>query len=211
MKNRIIFFAFVLLLTSSAPLKAADGYVEISPAQPTENSDKIEVLEIFLYSCPHCHDFEPYIEQWLESKPDDVDFRRMPGVFRKNSIPHAKAYYTAGKLDVLDEIHEALFNAIHQQGRRIFGNKAIKAFFIERGVDQDRFSEVYESDEIDRKVKEAFIMAQRYKVTGVPAIIVNGKYMISSSTAGSFSNMLRITNQLVDKEKLSITDISLKQ
>lgn len=182
---------------------AADGYNVISPAQLTQTGDKIEVLEVFWYACPHCYDFEPHIKEWLQNKPDGVEFRRMPGIFRKNWIPHAKAFYTAEKLGVLDKIHGPLFDAIHKQRKKIHDDDDIEKFFVQHGVDRDEFVKVYESDEIDTKVKQAFVMGQRYKITGVPAIIVNGKYMVSGSTAGSFENVLKITNTLVDKEKAS--------
>lgn len=182
---------------------AADGYNVISPAQVTQTGDKIEVLEVFWYGCPHCYDFEPHIKEWLQNKPEGVEFRRMPGIFRKNWIPHAKAFYTAEKLGVLDKIHGPLFDAIHKQRKKVHNDDAMKKFFVKHGVDKNEFLKVYESDEIDTKVKQAFVMGQRYKLTGVPAIIVNGKYMVSGSTAGSFENVLKITNTLVDKEKAS--------
>lgn len=202
MKKILTFLSFSLLMIS-LQLKAADGYVDISPAQPTQTGDKIEVLEIFWYGCPHCYDFEPFVKGWLESKPEDVEFRRMPGVFSKTWIPHAKAYYTAEKLGVLDTIHTELFDAIHKKRQKIHDNDAIKKFFVKHGVDKDEFTKIYESDEIMTKVKQSHVMGQRYKVTGVPAVIVNGKYMVSGSTAGSFGNVLKVIDQLVDKERAS--------
>ena len=201
MKNLTAIFLFISLFVSGAPLRAADGYVEISPPQPTQTGDKIEVLEIFWYACPHCNDFQPYLETWLETKPDDVEFRRMPGIFRKSWIPHAKAYYTAEKLGALDAIHGPLFDAIHKERKKIHDDKAIRKFFIRNGVDKGDFKKVYESDEIDTKVKQAFVMAQRYKLTGVPAVIVNGKYLVSGSTAGSFPNVLQVIDQLIGRER----------
>ena len=189
----------LLLLTFNA--RANEGYVNISPAQPTQTGDKIEVVEVFWYGCPHCYDFEPYIEKWLETKADDVEFRRMPGVFRKSWIPHAKAYYTAEKLDVLDKIHHTLFDALHKYRKNINDKDSLEDFFEDQGIDDDKFSTIYESDEVDTKVKQAFVMGQRYKVMGTPAVIVNGKYMVSGTTAGSFDNALKIIDQLVAKER----------
>ncbi len=196
-------FTISLLFTSSQSIAAGDGYVRITPTQPTQTAGKIEVLEVFWYACPHCFDFEPYISKWLATKPDDVAFRRMPGIFRESWIPHAKAYYTAEKLGVLDTIHTALFDAIHKRKKKIHGDDAIKKFFVQHGVDRAEFMKIYESGEVERKVKQAYVMGQRYKLMGVPAVIVNGKYMISGSTAGSFENVLKVINQLVDKERAS--------
>ena len=203
MKKIINYLSLYLLLLLGGQTYAAEGYTTITPAQPTQTGDKIEVLEIFWYACPHCYDFEPFIHRWLENKPEDVVFRRMPGIFRKSWIPHAKAYFTAEKLGILDSIHTPLFDAIHKDKKKIHDDASIKKFFIKHGVDKGEFTKIYESDEVDTKVKQAFVMGQRYKVTGVPAVIVNGQYMVSGSTAGSFSNVLKVTDTLVDKERAS--------
>jgi protein dithiol oxidoreductase (disulfide-forming) len=203
MKKIIRFISFSLFLLLGSQAYAEDGYTVISPAQPTQTGDKIEVLEVFWYACPHCYDFEPHVKEWLQNKPEDVTFRRMPGIFRKSWIPHAKAFFTAKKMGILDTIHTPLFNAIHRDKKKIHDDAAIKKFFIKHGADKAEFTKIYESEEVDTKAKKAFVMGQRYKITGVPAIIVNGKYMISGTTAGSFENMLKITDTLVDKERAS--------
>jgi len=203
MKKIIRYISLSLLLMLGGQAYAEDGYNVISPAQPTQTGDKIEVLEIFWYACPHCYDFEPYVNEWLENVPEDVTFRRMPGIFRKSWIPHAKAFYTAEKMGILDKIHTPLFHAIHRDKKKLFDDKSIKKFFLKQGVDKAEFTKVYESDEIDTKAKQAYVMGSRYKVTGVPAVIVNGKYMVSGSTAGSFENVLKVIDSLVDKERAS--------
>ncbi len=203
MKKLIRYISLSLLLVLGNQAYAADGYNTISPAQPTQTGDKIEVLEVFWYACPHCYDFEPYIREWLPKLADDVTFRRMPGIFNKNWIPHAKAFYTAEKLGILDKIHGPLFDAIHKEKKKIHDDSAMKKFFVAQGVDKNEFLKIYGSEEIDIKAKQAYVMGQRYKLTGVPAIIVNGKYMVSGSTAGSFENVLKITDSLVDKERAS--------
>lgn len=206
MKNLLALTNLLLALFITQATLANEGYVEISPAQPTETGDKIEVLEIFWYACPHCYDFEPHINKWLASKADDVEFRRMPGIFRKSWIPHAKAYYTAGKLDALDKIHSPLFDAIHREKKEIYDDGSLEDFFEDQGIDKKSFTQVYESDEVDTKVKQAFVMGQRYKITGVPAVIVNGKYLVTGSTAGNFENMLKVVDTLVAKERTSIVN-----
>ncbi|HIF51824.1 MAG TPA: thiol:disulfide interchange protein DsbA/DsbL [Thiotrichaceae bacterium] len=203
MKKIIRYISLSLLLMLGGQAYAEDGYNVISPAQPTQTGDKIEVLEIFWYACPHCYDFEPYVNEWLENVPEDVTFRRMPGIFRKSWIPHAKAFYTAEKMGILDKIHTPLFHAIHRDKKKLFDDKSIKKFFLKQGVDKAEFTKIYESDEIDTKAKQAYVMGSRYKVTGVPAVIVNGKYMVSGSTAGSFENVLKVVDSLVDKERAS--------
>tara|TARA_B100000586_G_C20024175_1_gene390393 strand:+ start:252 stop:863 length:612 start_codon:yes stop_codon:yes gene_type:complete len=201
MKKIFSCFIFTILISLYNQVYAFDGYVEITPAQPTHSGNKIEVLEVFWYGCPHCYDFEPFINKWLEKKPEDVVFRRMPGIFKKDWIPHAKAYFTAEKLNILNKIHSSLFTAIHKERKQIYDDSSIKKFFLKNDVDKKEFKKIYESDEVDTKIKQAYVMGQRYKITGVPAIIVNGKYMVSGSTAGSFENVTKIIDMLIEKER----------
>jgi thiol:disulfide interchange protein DsbA len=193
----VLFFSF-LFVTSAA---ADQPYKRIQPPQPTQAVDKIEVVEVFLYTCPHCYEFEPYLEKWLENKPADVEFRRMPGIFSKTQIPYAHAFFTAEKLGVLDKIHKPLLEAIHEKKQRSFDEKSLKAFFMNQGVDGDVFTQTYHSNEIETKVKQALLMGQRYGVPGVPSIVINGKYLTSGSLAGSFPNVLAVIDSLVERER----------
>lgn len=195
-------FILFLLPTPGTAALAADSYKVIDPAQATEVSEgKIEVVEVFWYGCPHCYDFEPHIKPWLSNKADDVEFRRVPGIFNEAWIPHARAYFAAMELGVLDMVHSAIFDAIHKEKRNLNNQSALTKFFVEQGIDEKAFTQAYESDAVNDKVKKAFVAGRRYQVRGVPSLIVNGKYLISTSSAGSFENMLKITDQLVDKER----------
>jgi protein dithiol oxidoreductase (disulfide-forming) len=191
----------ILLLCFSITVQAEDPYKLIIPVQPTQTDNKIEVLEVFWYGCPHCYDFEPHIENWLKDLPEDVEFRRMPGIFNKSWIAHAKAYFTAEKMGILDKIHSPLFTALHRERKRIYTEDELKDFFVSKGVDGDEFSKIFNSSEIETKFKQAFVMGQRYKITGVPAVIVNGKYMTSASLTGSYENLLQTINELIAKER----------
>lgn len=204
MKRPLIKVLSVLfILTCSASVIAQsieDSYTNIRPAQPTQTEGKVEVLEIFYYGCVHCYDYEPHLQRWLENLPENAEFRRMPAVFNNSWMPLAKAYYTAVKLGVLKKIHYPLFDAIHKNKRNLFDDNAIKAFFIEQGVDGDKFSRIYNSMEINTKVRQANVMGRKYALTGVPAIVINGKYQTGPSKAGSYENLLKVMNHLVDKE-----------
>jgi len=183
-------------------LIAGQNYQMVVPAQPTKAGNKIEVLEIFWYGCPHCYDFDPALETWVENKPDDVDFRRMPGIFRKNWEPHAKAYYAADKLGVLEQFHTSLFTEIHEYNKRIFTEEAIFSFVESLDdVDSEAFKKAYNAFSTESKVKQATRLSRAYGIRGVPAIIVNGKYWTSSSLAGSYPELLKVVDALVDKER----------
>ena len=202
MKNSARILVSVLALMLSTYVIAAEPYKNIVPAQPTQVAEgKIEVVEIFWYGCPHCYDFEPHVNNWVANLPEDVEFRRMPGIFSKSWVAHARAYYAAEKLGVLEQIHTPLFEALHKDRKRIFSESELKDFFESKGVDGDEFTRAYNSNEVEVKFKQAFLMGQRYKITGVPAVVVNGKYMTGAALAGSYDNLLKTMDMLVDKER----------
>ena len=181
---------------------AGHNYEMVTPEQPTKSGDKIEVLEIFWYGCPHCYDFEPALDEWLQAKPADVEFRRMPGIFRKNWVPHAKAFYTAEKLGIQDKIHQPLFDAIHRDNKRISTDDAVLEFVESLDdVDIDSFKKAYNAFSVESQVKQAMRLSRAYGIRGVPAIIVNGKYWSSGSLAGSYPELLKVVDVLVDKER----------
>ena len=177
-----------------------DAYTVITPAQTAPATGEIMVLEIFWYGCPHCYDFEPYLRQWLKNKPANVTFLLMPGILNNTWVPHAKAFYTAEKLGILEKIHQPLFDAIHKDQLNIYTDDAIREFFIGFGVDGEEFSAIYNSKEVWEKILQAHKLQQNIRITGVPSVIINGKYLSSPSMARSYDNMLKVMDYLVDKE-----------
>jgi thiol:disulfide interchange protein DsbA len=175
-------------------------YERVNPPQPVSTGDKIEVLEVFWYGCPHCYRFEPFVERWLARKPANAEFVRLPGVLNPNWEPAARAFYTAELLGVFDKIHMPLFNAIHQQQRPLDTEAQLMEFFAEHGVSKDDFKKTYNSFAVETKVRRAQAMQARYGIDGVPAVIVNGKYRVSARTAGGNPQMLKVIDYLVAKE-----------
>ena len=206
--KRFAITLFALLCTlSSAALAQKTGidegieYQRVSPPQPTETGNKIEVLELFWYGCPHCYHFEPLLKKWLETKPANVEFRRMPAIFTNPRWElDARAFYTAKVLGVLYKIHSPLFDAIHAQKRDLNTEAAMRAFFVEHGVKGEDFDHTFHSFYVQNQVNHAKIMTERYGTGGVPTIIVNGKYRVDATASGSMENMLRVVNFLIDKE-----------
>jgi len=177
-----------------------DRYRELPSPQRTRTGDKVEVLEVFWYGCSHCYQFEPTIEKWLREKAGYIEFIRIPGVLGKHWLPHARAFYAAEKLGVLDKIHRPLFNAIHKDKRKIMDEKSLKSFFVEQGVNGDEFDQAYKSRFVEDNVKEAYLIGQRYQIKGVPAVIINGKFGTSASMAGSFGKVVEVINTLAAEE-----------
>lgn len=201
-RSTLIVALLTLLAGSAFARSFEESYQKISPAQPTGvAAGKIEVLEIFWYGCPHCYSFEPYLEKWAATMPDDVEFVRLPGVLNQSWVPHARAFYTAQKLGVLERIHMPLFNALHREKKKIFSESELRRFFVDQGIDGDEFDRVYRSNEVDTRVKQAFLTARNARVTGVPTILVNGKYMTSGSMTGSFEDLLKTIDGLIELER----------
>ncbi len=193
--------AFMLIFAFSSSTQAeSSGYEELSRPQPTQNPDKVEVIEFFWYGCPHCYSFEPALSEWLKNKPENVEFIRIPAVFSKLWGKHAKAYYTAEALGVVDKVHADFFDAIQNKRQKLTSEDDLADFFAAHGVDKQAFHEAYNSFLVDAKLRQAKSMAPRYGVTGVPAIIVNGKYKVTASLAKSQDNMINVMNELIEKE-----------
>ena len=205
MKNRILWLCSVALLipafVNAAPLFSEKiHYEKVVPAQPTSTGNKVEVVEMFWYGCPHCNSLEPYVNRWLKKIPANAEFVRMPAIFNQKWEPHARAFYTAEILGVLDKIHHALFEALHGQKRKINSDDEIKKFFVEHGVSEKDFDRVFRSFAVEAKIRRSKDMSQRYGIRGVPALIVNGKYRTSAQLAGGNAKIFRVVNFLVDKE-----------
>ncbi len=195
---KVVFFLFISFasLSQAEPL----GYETLSPAQPTQNLDKIEVIEFFWYGCPHCYSLEPTMEKWLKTKPANVEFIRQPAIFSSLWGKHAKAYFVAEALNVVDKVHADFFDAIQNKKQKLTTEDQLAAFFVAHGVDETKFRETFNSFLIDAKLRQAKAMAPRYGITGVPAIIINGKYKTNGPLAKSHENMIKVMDQLIQQE-----------
>ncbi len=191
----LIFFATFLKAEEQPKL----GYEAVSPPQATANPAKIEVIEFFWYGCPHCYSFEPSLKAWLKTKPENVEFIRIPAVFNEQWGKHAKAYFTAEALGVLDKVHGDLFDGV-QAKKELETEDQLAKFFVEHGVKEAEFRETYNSFMVDTKMRQAPEIAAKYGIDGVPAIIVNGKYRTTGSLAGTQEKMIDVINELIKKE-----------
>ena len=177
------------------------NYDVLATAQPTSEPDKIEVLELFWYGCPHCYHLEHDVQTWLKTKPDDVEFVRVPAVLGPSWELLGRAYYTAQLLGVEDTMHQALFNRIHKDRKMIRNVGDLKAIFVENGVSEKDFDSTFQSFAVVTKTNRAKQAHERYGVTGVPALIVNGKYRTSAKQAGGNKQMFDVVDYLVEKER----------
>jgi len=196
---------FALMLVSGGAL-AQSTFVEgtdyqiISPAVKTSNPDKVVVTEIFWYGCPHCFRFEPYVERWSADLPEGVVFEQVPSSLNPRWTEHARAYYALKMMNALEQAHKALFDAIHIKRQRLTSLDTIAEFVADLGLDEKLFRENYFSFPVETQIRKNVQKEKRYGHRGVPAVIVNGRYLVSASQAGSNERMIQIMNYLVSQE-----------
>ncbi len=201
MKKSLI---FLLLMMSSVAIQAADftegvNYKKVAP-QSTDTGSKIEVLEFFWYGCPHCYSFEPYIKAWKKTMPANVEFVRVPAIFRPDWEVQARTYYALSDMGVIEDLHGKIFTAIHKNKKRLNKKESITDFVVSNGVDRKKFEAAYNSFSVDSMVRKAKKKQTAYQIQGVPSIVVNGKYLTSGSMSGSYKNMIKIMDHLIEKE-----------
>ncbi|MDW3095808.1 MAG: thiol:disulfide interchange protein DsbA/DsbL [Gammaproteobacteria bacterium] len=200
----------VLLFVVSAAIAADDhahatagqGYLPLDPAVPrlVENDARHEVVELFWYGCSHCFDFEPYINKWKKEKSDDVNFVRVPAIFNARWEQHARAYYALEIMGKLEQGHELLFSGIHEQGRGLHDLDSMARYLATHDIDEAKFRESFASFAVETKINRAKQLIRQYQVTGVPAVIVDGKYKTSASDAGGYSQLVDVINSLTVHE-----------
>lgn len=199
---------FLSQVAVAAPFEYVEGqhYVKLAMPIHTPDPNKIEVTEYFSYGCPHCYAFDPEISAWKATLPKDVEFDRTPAIWNKDYEVYAQTYYTAKALHILDKVHSAIFRAIHADGMQLNTPADMAKFFTQFGVSQDEFAKTYTSFGVRASVQQAEARGRAYRATGVPTLIINGKYRIEGSMVGSNSNMLRVADFLIAKERQAMHD-----
>lgn len=159
-----------------------------------------KVVEVFFYGCPHCYHLEPSLNHWLSTKPADVDFERMPAVLdNPNWVFMARVFYTAKELGILAKFHEAYFNAIQRDGKRIFDVDTLANYCEQFGVKHADYVAMFKSFKVSQQVQKARILTKEYGVDGVPAIIVNGRYRTDEPMAEGKPQLWQLVDELVKK------------
>jgi len=199
----IAFALLSVILPARAQPQLAIGtdYVEINPAQPTDNPAKIEVIEFFSYACPHCNDLNPSILKWSAKLPAEVEFKRVAVNFSPFYQLMARLYYTLEAIGELKRLDEAVFNAIHVKGLKLIDDKSIQEWAVGQGIDAKRFSDAYNSFGVISKVKRADQLTKAAKVQGVPAIAVDGRYLLVGKEVKSHDDLLALADKLIDKAR----------
>ena len=176
----ILPLAFAHAADPAAPPTFQEGkdYVRQPTPVPTSAPDKIEVVELFWYGCPHCYELEPTAREWLKRKPEQVAFVRIPVSFGPTWEAGARAFYAAEELGVQEKMHQPLFDAMHQKSNP--SEDELVAIFAAQGVDPAAFRKAYSSFQTETQLRRGNQLAQRYNARGVPMLVVNGKYEVRS-------------------------------
>jgi len=203
---RLLSALFGLLIAFSAcaqsPVEGTD-YIELKPPQPVETPGKVEVIEFFWYRCPHCYALEPDLEAWVKRLPRDVQFRRIPGILNEEWAVDARIFYALEAIGDSERLHRPFFNAIHQQGGvRLHGDVFAKwaaEWLAKQKVDMAKYDAALYSFSVESKVRRAAQMARSYRLDGVPALTVQGRYLVLAST--SQRAMLATTDSLIGETR----------
>ena len=203
-KRWLMGLALLMLVSGAASaqtaFQAGTDYQEISPAVKTTQPDKVVVTEIFWYGCPHCFRFEPYVERWAAGLPEGVVFEQVPSSLNPRWTELARAYYAFKMMGAHEQTHKALFDAIHLKRQRLGSLDSLAEFTAGLGLDEKVFRENYSSFPVDTQIRKNIQKEKRYGHRGVPAVIVNGRYLVSASSAGRNERMIQIMNFLVAQE-----------
>ncbi len=201
--NRIL-VTIVLVLTSGSIMAEEEfsegrSYEILAEAQPVQTGEKIEVVVLFWYRCPHCYSLEPHINNWKKTMPGNVEFISIPAILSARWELHARIFYTLEVLGLTEKLHGPLFDVIHDQRRPINSLDQFAAWAAENKADEQLIRDTFDSFAVETKINFSRVMTKRYGSDGVPDIIVDGKFRTSLSMAGSHDELFKIMNFLIEK------------
>ncbi|MBA1288123.1 thiol:disulfide interchange protein DsbA/DsbL [Pseudomonas japonica] len=182
-------------------IQAGKQYTVLESPVPVAQPGKIEVVELFWYGCPHCYAFEPTINPWIEKLPADVHFIRIPAMFGGIWDVHGQMFVTLEAMGVEHKVHTAVFDAIHKEHKMFKTPEEMADFVATQGVDKAKFLETYNSFAVKGMVAKYKKLAVDYGVTGVPTMIVNGKYRFDLGSSGGPEETLKVADTLIEKER----------
>jgi len=207
MKLLAILFVFGLSLglsmvtTAAHALEAGKDYVVLTPTQTTSvKRGQVEVLEFFWYRCPHCFNLEADLNQWAKKQPKHVVLKRVPAILNENWSTLARAYYALEAIGMADKLHAEVFHAIHVQGMDLTPPETFFDWAVTKGVDRKQLASAYNSFSVDTNVMRAQQLSRNYKLTGVPAIAINGKFVTSAYMTGGHPELFNTVDALIAQE-----------
>ncbi len=191
----------VALAQSPRPLQEMKDFRPVTPSQPSESGNKIEVLEFFQYSCPHCRSYDPTLQGWRKTLPADVEYRRIPISWDDKSVPHVRIYYTLEALGKTNELHSKIFEAIQDKRMSLLKPEEIADFMATQGIDRKQWLDAYNSFSVGARTNRAAQVWRAYKIDGTPSMAVDGKYVTSPSMVGSREGSLAVLDSLIQRAR----------
>ena len=203
--TRLLTAAAILLpvACSAQPETYVEGehYKEVRNVEQSEGAD-IRVTEVFWYGCPHCFRFEPHVREWKADLPEDVVFERLPtAVGRAAGRLQVKAFYAASVLDVQEEVHSAIFDAVHNKRRQLASEEALAGIFEAAGVSREEFEKAFNGFTVESRTRQSEKRVSDFGISSVPTVIVDGRWQVGAGSAGSFEEMIAIVDFLVAKAR----------
>ena len=187
---------------AQAQLVAGRDYTVIEPPQPTDSPSTIEVVEFFSYACPHCSDLNPLVKKWAAKLPADVAFKRVPVSFNSPFYQlMAKLFYTLDAIGEMERLDAAAFDAIHVKGLKLIDEKSVQEWAVSQGVDAKKFSDAFKSFSTDSNVKRTDQLSRAAKIPGVPALVVDGRYLVVGKNVKNHDELLALTEKVIDKAR----------
>ncbi len=207
--RRFLLLAFALaaaapaLVSAQAPRAPQEGkdFTVLKTPVPVESGAKIEVLEFFQYSCPHCASFDPYLSAWRKKLPADVEYKRIPIAWDNSTLPHVRIYYTLEALGKVEDMHQKVFAAIQKNRQPMINPEQIVDFMAANGIDRKQWLDTYNSFSVAARANRAGQIWRAYKVDGTPIMAVNGRFMTAPSMVGSREGTLVVLDYLVQRSR----------
>ncbi len=195
----LLSFSLISLSSARADIVEGKDYTVLATPQPTQDGNTIEVLEFFWYGCPHCDSLHPHLKTWLMNIPKDVSFRYVPATLRANWVSAAKIFYTIEAIGKTDVLHDKVYDAVHRDKIDINNESVLFDWVEKQGIDRKKFEDTYRSFSVQNQVARSTQLSRQYQLTGVPALVINGKYITSGKMGGTPQDTIRTLEALIEK------------
>lgn len=176
---------FAALPALAAEPQAGAQYLVLPTVQPTDTGKKVEVVEFFAYYCPHCYAFEPLLHAWVKKQGDNIVFKRVHVPGGASVLPQQRLFYTLDAMGLLDQYHQKVFDALHQQHLRLSSDEQVFDWVAQNGIDRAKFIDTYRSFGIQARLRRAAAMMDAYYVDRWPLVVIDGRFVTSPSHAGA--------------------------
>ncbi len=192
--RKILLFALLLATGLAGAVEPKEGvdYERIKPAPPVGTGDEVQVMEFFMYTCPHCRNLDPSLQEWRRKLPENVKFEHVPAMFGGVANLHARTYYALEAMGEAERLHEAFFREIHERKNRLRTREAVEKFLAANGVDLEKFRQAFDSFAVQTKTNRAAALMRRYGIRAVPALVVDGRYRVKNTP-----QVLAVTDALI--------------